>query len=70
VELFAGRVERTLLLFLRFPGVNQRATVVVNSIIENLRWFLSERGVVVQVANDLSSPYPEVVDVFLNCLRR
>ena len=71
VEFPASGIEGTLLVLLRFHGIDQRSTFVVDSLGENLPdAFPSQRRIFVQIANDLSSQRPQVVDVFLNRFRR
>jgi hypothetical protein len=67
VEFSAGGVEGALLLLRAV--VNERATVLVDRAAEKaLRIFLSERRVVVEVANDLSAQHPKIVHVVSNGL--
>ena len=68
VELAAGRVERPLMLFRAV--VNERATVLVDRVAEKpVSIPLSERRIVVEVADDLSAKHPEIVHVPANSLR-
>ena len=65
MEFAAGGVEGALVFFRAV--VNERATVVVDRVAEKLlSSLLSERGVVVEVADDLSAQQPEIVYVTAN----
>jgi hypothetical protein len=65
VEFAAGGVEGALVFFRAV--VNERATVVVDRVAEKLLSSLfSERGVVVEVADDLSAQQPKIVHVTAN----
>jgi hypothetical protein len=60
-----GGVERALVFFRTV--VNERATVVVDHVAEKLlSSLLSERGVEVEVADDLSAQQPKIIHVASN----
>jgi len=65
VEFAAGGVEGALVFFRAV--VNERATVVVNRVAEKLlSSLLSQRGVEVEVADDLSAQQPKIAHVTAN----
>src|ERR1700693_2612438 len=65
VELATGGVERALLVFRAV--VDQRAAVLLDHIADKLFWgALSQTGLFVHVANDLSAEKPHIVDVVLD----
>jgi len=65
VEFAAGGVEGALVLFRAV--VNEWATVVGNRVAEKLlSGLLSQRGVVVEVADDLSAQQPKITHVAAN----
>ena len=67
MELAAGCVHRSL-LFVRCV-VDCWTSVSVDGVTEQLvRTLLPQRGIVMQVADDLSAHCPEVVPVLANCL--
>ena len=69
VEFAASGVEGALIFFRAV--VNQRTTVVLDGVAEKfLGRLLSERRVVVEVADDLSSQQPKIVHVTANGLGR
>jgi hypothetical protein len=69
VEFAAGRIEGVLLLFRAV--VDQWAAVGMNGLAKkSLRSNLSQRRRVVQVADNFSTQYPEIVYVPANALRR
>jgi hypothetical protein len=69
VEFAARRIEGVLLLFRGV--VDQWATVGMNRLAKkSLRRDLSQRWRVVQVADNFSTEYPEIVYVSANDLRR
>ena len=52
-------------------GVDERTTFIVDPVDENiLDGFSSQRRGFIQVADDFSAQRPQVIDVFLNGLRR
>jgi transposase len=65
VELAAGRVEGTLLVF---PSVvNERTAALIDYAADkSFRGELSQRGLFVDVADDLSAEKPHIVDVVLD----
>jgi hypothetical protein len=69
MEFAAGRIEGVLVLFRAV--VDQWAAVGMNRLAKkSLRSNLSQRRCVVQVADNFSSQYPEIVYVSTNDLRR
>jgi hypothetical protein len=69
VEFAAGRIEGVLLLFRAV--VDQWAAVGMNHFVKkSLRSNLSQRRRVVQVADNFSTQYPEIVYVPANALQR
>ena len=69
MKFAAGRIEGMLLLFRAV--VDQWAAVGMNRLAKkSLCSNLSQRGRVVQVADNFSSQYPEIVDVPAHGLRR
>ncbi len=69
MEFAAGRIEGALLLFRAV--VDQWAAVGMNRLAKkSLRSDLSQRWRVVQVADNFSTQYPEIVYVPANGLRR
>lgn len=65
MEFAAGRVERSL-LFLR-AVMNQWAAVRIDRSMQNpIYWPLSQRRILVEIADDLPAQHPQVVHVFLN----
>ena len=69
MEFAASGVERALLLFRAV--VDQWAAVGMNRLAKkSLRSNLSQRRRVVQVADNFSTQYPEIVYVPANALRR
>ena len=69
VEFAAGRIEGVLFLFRAV--VDQWAAVGMNRLAKkSLRSNLSQRRGVVQVADNFSTQYPEIVYVPANGLRR
>ena len=69
MEFAAGRIEGVLLLFRAV--VDQWAAVGMDRLAKkSLRSDLSQRGRVVQIADNFSTQYPEIVYVPANGLRR
>ena len=65
MEFAAGGIEGALLLLRAI--VNERATVLVNRLAEKrLSSLLSERRVIVEVADDLSAQQPKIIHVTAN----
>ena len=65
MEFAAGGVEGALVFFRAV--VNERSAVVVNRVAEKLlSSLLSQRGVVVEIADDLSAQQPKIAHVTAN----
>ncbi len=64
-EFLAGGLERSLLLF-RAAVIKQRATVIHDVEEEPLHRHFPQSGSPVQIADDLSTQHPQVLDVFAN----
>ena len=68
-ELAAGRVKRFLLI-LGVAVIKERAAVLDHREEDPVHGLLSQRRIVVEVANELASQRPHVVDMFLDGPRR
>ena len=67
-EFPAGGVKRSLLIFASV--IEKRPAVLNHPAQDQIRGLLSQRRVVVEFPNELTTERPHVVDVFLNGLRR
>ena len=71
VKFSASGIKRALLQFFRFEGVDERAAFPVDPVVRNLLdAFSSWRRGFIEDANDFAAERPQVIDVFLNGLRR